>query len=150
MKTTSVKQLFHYISYLQYPIMLVALLHVGWMYYDLLVLETVDSMLVHVNNGLLFMGIAISFSTLQDTSKTQNKFSRRIWEHPKKGRIMLIILFAAAMLLIAIGAMGLVSTAGNALSELSLGVLVLGLGMMGLLRVAIEMYENHRLDKKIS
>ncbi|MFT4737504.1 MAG: hypothetical protein ACJAZM_003162 [Cyclobacteriaceae bacterium] len=36
------------------------------------------------------------------------------------------------------------------LQELSLGLLVIGIGLVGLLQVAIEMVENHRLDKNPS
>ena len=33
------------------------------------------------------------------------------------------------------------------LKDLSVGIIVLGLGMFGFLKAAIEMFENHRSDK---
>ena len=150
MKTLSVKSLFHYISYLQYPFMLVAVIFVGKMYYGIFSEGIEMSIFEDANGILLFMGIAISFSTLQDSTKTQNNFSKRIWENPKKGKIMLIVMFITAIVLMVSGVIGLFSTTNDVLADMSVGFIVLGIGMMGLLKVALEMYENHRLDKKIS
>ncbi|MBK1440568.1 hypothetical protein JHJ32_11270 [Parapedobacter sp. ISTM3] len=150
MKKPSIKDTFHYISYLQYPLMLLALFYIGKLYYDIFAFRDRVLLFQDINNILLFMGVAISFSALQDTNKTQNKLSRRIWESPKKGKIALGLLFFSAFTFMVFGGVGLFLTANEALAEVSIGLLVLGIGEMGLLKTAIEMFENHRLDKKIS
>ena len=100
------------------------------------------------NNLLMFMGLAISFSTLQDTTKTQNKISQRVWENPTYGKITIGILLFTTFLLLAIGITGLYAAKDSVLKNLSMGVIVLGLGMIGMAKAMLEMFENHRLDKK--
>jgi hypothetical protein len=106
-----------------------------------------DRVLENLNYTLIFMGIGISFSTLQDTTKTQNNFSKRIWESPKKGKMFIIGIAIMAMFFFAIGLAGLLIFHESKIQEISLGIIVLGIGIMGMLKSAIEMFENHRLDK---
>ena len=94
------------------------------------------------------MGIAISLSTLQDTKKMQNEMSRKIWENPKKGKTMLVALALLAFGCITIGIFGSSVSTNEALKELSFGVIVLGIGLIGMLNTAMDLFENHRLDKK--
>ena len=93
------------------------------------------------------MGIGISLSTLQDTSKTQNEASRKIWEDPKKGKIFLITLSIATLVLILIGLFSLFRLSSIIPEDISLGLIVLGIGLVGMLKAAGEMFENHRKDK---
>ena len=60
------KQFFQYLSYAQYPLMLVAL----YFAYEPLIsgVESLDTLFEAYNKSLLFMGLGISFSTLQDTT----------------------------------------------------------------------------------
>ncbi len=97
---------------------------------------------------MLFMGIGISFSTLQDTQKTQNDFSKRIWENPTKGKVFLTLMGLFTLLLLIGGLIGFFLSDSSVLNELSLGLIVMGIGFLGLLKAAAEMFENHRLDKK--
>ncbi len=100
-----------------------------------------------LNNALIFLGILVGFSTLQDTTKTQNKISRKIWESPIKGRIALWTISLLVLLFLITGLVGFFSSRENIHKEVSYGLLVLGIGMLGMLKGAIEMFENHRLDK---
>jgi protein-S-isoprenylcysteine O-methyltransferase Ste14 len=100
------------------------------------------------NTLLIFSGIGTSFSTLQDTSKTQNTLSKRVWENPKYGKIALTAIAAMALLFILTGMATLLGMSESDLKELSLGLIVFGIGMIGMLKAAIEMFENHRADKK--
>ncbi len=138
------KEILHYISYLQYPIMLLAVFYVLKPYFNgFAPQETFNDL----NNVLLFMGIAISFLSLQDTQKTQNKISKKIWTNPKKGRAY-ILLIAAMTLIILISGLSLYFIDSNhRITELSIGMIVLGISMIGLLKTAVEMFENHRTDK---
>ncbi|MFY0627161.1 MAG: hypothetical protein JXR07_12750 [Reichenbachiella sp.] len=96
---------------------------------------------------LVFVGISFSLSTLQDTTKTQNKLSRKIWEHPKKGKIALATIASTAVIFITIGLIGFLGSKENIHQEISFGLIVLGIGLIGLLKAAIEMFENHRKDR---
>ena len=51
-----------------------------------------EVMFDNLNSVLIFMGLGISFSSLQDTSKTQNELSKKIWQNPRKGKIAIIII----------------------------------------------------------
>ncbi len=138
------RNFFNYISYLQYPLM------VGGLVYSFMpFLYGFESVWEYYNNTLIFMGVGISFSTLQDTTKMQNELSRKVWENPKTGKLFLGIISATTLLMILVGFYGLYSAEDTVLKELSLGVLVLGIGLIGLLKSAIELFENHRLDKKV-
>lgn len=140
----NVKGIFHKISYLQYVFIPVTLY-----YYTLFVISLTknDINWIPLNKVLIFVGIAISLSSLQDTTTTQNKFSRKIWEHPKKGKYMLIYLSAMSFILITAGLIAYLFVHETILQDVSFGLMMLGIGILGLLKAAIEMYENHRLDK---
>ena len=147
-----IKLLFHYISYLQYPIMLIALFFAFQPYFvDVETnAERLDLIFKNINNTLIFMGLGISFSTLQDTEKTQNKMSKKIWENPKRGKIAIGIISLMTLFLIVIGLIGYFSVNDSKLKNLSIGIIILGIGFIGMLKAAIEMFENHRKDKKFT
>ncbi|QQS32091.1 MAG: hypothetical protein IPM50_10445 [Acidobacteriota bacterium] len=136
------RALFHKISYLQYPLFAVAVFYAFKPY-----IVGFDTVWANLNNVLVFGGLGISLSTLQDTTTTQNEFSRRIWQSPTKGKIALILIAAMAFLFVFIGFFGIYVSHSPILKELSLGTIVVGIGVIGLLKAAIEMFENHRIDK---
>lgn len=140
---------FHYISYLQYPLMLVSLFYAFKPYlYGIEALKENPSLLVEsANLTLVFIGLGISFSSLQDTTKTQNKFSKNIWESPKKGKVFIGIFCVMILFTLTYGLFGYLIAPEGVLKELSIGFIVLGLGMFGMLKAMVEMFENHRLDK---
>lgn len=138
------KQVFHLISYLQYPFMLAALgLYVPF------VLALFEQRLEWglLNHVLILMGVSLSFSTLQDTKQTQNKISKRIWQDPRKGKLVLTIMAVMALLFIVTGLLTLLVWQADQTESVAVGVTVLGIGMLGMLKAALEMFENHRLDK---
>lgn len=137
------KDLFHKISYLQYPLMLVGLYYAVRPY-----IVGFDTLFENLNTLLIFMGLGISFSTLQDTSKVQNEASRRIWEDPKKGKFFLTFMSIFTLFLISLGLLGYFAAPNEILQELSFGLIVLGIGFMGMVKSAVEMFENHRKDRQ--
>ena len=145
----NVKQFFHYVSYLQYPLAIIGLLMafkpyvVGFERYR----ENPGSLINDLNMVLILMGLAISFSTLQDTRKTQNKISLKIWQSPTKGKIFLAILSLLALGLIITGVTAYFAGGDSNFKDLAIGIIVMGIGLIGLLKTAIEMFEHHRLDK---
>ncbi len=143
------KTFFHYISYIQYPLMVIGLYFAFKPYFLEIeqLQENPDLIFKNLNSLLIFMGLGVSFSSLQDTSKTQNKFSEKIWKNPKKGKIMIAFISLMILCSLIFGLIGYFSTEVGVLKELSIGIIVLGLGMFGFLKAAIEMFENHRKDK---
>lgn len=109
----SARESFHKISYLQYPLMLVGLY---WMARPLI--NNLNNLWADYNMALIFYGLAISLSTLQDTTKSQNKLSLKIWQSPRYARIFL--------------------------NEISFGIISLGIGFVGVLKSGIEMAEHHQ------
>jgi len=100
-----------------------------------------------VNLGLVFTGMAISFSSLQDPTKTQNKLSRKVWEHPLKGKIFIVFICLIMLSCVIMGLVGYLYTAEGVIRQVSVGLITMGLGMLGLLKTGLEMFEHHRLDK---
>lgn len=109
--------------------------------------ENPDLILENLNSALIFVGLGASFSSLQDTTKTQNKFSRKIWENPIKGKITIILMCLTILFLLVLGLIGYFNAVNRILKDLSVGIIVLSLGMFGFLKAGIEMFENHRKDK---
>lgn len=136
------KNFFQVISYLQYPLLLIALFYVIHPYFNGFV-----SIWVDYNNALIFAGLGISFSTLQDTTKTQNNLSKKIWENPIKGRKMLVFMSVFCFLIIIFGMFSMYISESEILKELAFGLVIFGIGYIGLLKAAIEVFENHRKDK---
>ncbi len=145
-----VKKIFQIISYLQYPLFLIGLYYILKTYliwFDILNENSVH-MLVNLNKVLILFGLGISFSTLQDTSKTQNNYSKKIWTDPKKGRKMIFLSTLFTFLILVSGIFFYFFSTNDKLKELSFGIIVFGIGLVGLLKGMIEMFENHRIDKK--
>lgn len=146
------KTIFHYISYVQYPLMITGL-YFAFSPYLLGVehlKENPDILFKNLNLVLIFMGLGTSFSSLQDTTKTQNKFSKKIWQSPIKGKITILILGGTILFLLVLGLVGYFNSTTTILKEIAVGIIVLSLGMFGFLKAAIEMFENHRSDKNVA
>ena len=145
MKSDSIDstKIFHWISYLQYPMMAASIY-----YYYIFIKDINNGINIDaINQILTLFGIALSFSTLQDTTKTQNKLSLRIWQNPKLGSRVLLAMVVFAFILFGAGLAGMFKSTNDAHKQLSIGLIVFGIGWMGLIKAAKEMFENHRLDK---
>lgn len=136
------RDIFQAVSYLQYPLMLTAMYFIIQPYFN-----GFEDAPAYINKGLIFIGLGISFSTLQDTTKTQNKLSLKIYQNPTYARVFIIAMVILIMFFIVSGLIGLFSLEDNQLSEVALGMIVLGIGMIGMLKAIFEMAENHRTDK---
>ncbi|MFA0963835.1 hypothetical protein AB9P05_18665 [Roseivirga sp. BDSF3-8] len=132
------RNIFHVISYLQYPLMAAALYFAIQPY-----LTGFEDVLESINIMLIFMGVAISFSTLQDTTKTQNKLSLKVYQNPKAARVFLIYLLVIIVVFMGAGFVGLLGQEDSKLREISIGLIVLSIGMLGMLKAAVEMAEYH-------
>lgn len=137
---TNTKLYFNYLSYLQYPIMLVALFYC----YKPFVFNNMDLLWEDINIGLVFMGLGISLSTLQDTRKTQHKLSKKIFENVKYSRIFLTVLGLQILFFITLGMIGVFGSTNPVLTNLAFGFISIGIGMVGMLKSAIEIADNHQ------
>ena len=145
------RQVFQWLSYLQYPLLAVALVYMCRVMQAAWSIKATGLVPVfeEANHVLLYAGVAIGLSSLQDPRKTQNRLSLRIWQDPTKGRLMLWVLALEAFVPITIGLVGATLASDTVVSELALGLVAFGLGMIGLLKTAIEMREHHRSDRRV-
>ena len=137
-------QIFHKISYLQYPLIL------GSLWYYIPFIRTISSENTdwnQLNYSLILFGIAVSFTTLQDTKKTSLQFEKYIWKNPKRGKMAIIAIAVLIFSTLAFGTFGYFFEPNKIIKDVSLGFIVLGIGFIGMLKVAIEVFENHRTDK---
>lgn len=146
----SVRDVFQWASYLQYPALLVALAYMVSSVRAVATVATTGWSPVYdaANYVLLYAGIGIGLSSLQDPTRTQNAMSRRVWQDPRKGRWLLALLAFYAFGAMAGGLAGAYLADFTVVNQLSLGLVAFGLGMVGLLKTAIEMREHHRLDRQ--
>ncbi len=134
------KQTFQVISYLQYPLMVAGLVYC----FKPLLFSDLSKLFGDLNIGLAFFGLGISFSTLQDTTKTQNDFSKRIYKNPTYSKWFLTILFIQVLLFSILGLIGLFQSDISPLKEIALGLISIGIGMIGMLKAAGEMAHHHK------
>lgn len=137
----NIERTFQIISYLQYPFMLLALYYCSKSIYEVFALDSKDTFLSNLNTALMLMGIGVSFSALQDSTKTQNNFSKKIWQSKKKGAVMLLVMTGMVFFFFAAGGIGYFTATSSVLEEISMGLIVLCIGYMGVLSVAINMYK---------
>lgn len=104
-----------------------------------------DTFWTSLNSALVFVVLVISFSTLQNTTRTQNTFSKKNGR-TRKGMVALVVIGATTLFFLAVGMFGFFVFWDGIIKEVSFGMLMLGLGYIGLLKAAIEMHENHRIS----
>lgn len=133
-------KIFHYLSYVSLPFLLIAVFYT----YKPLVYG-LETMWEDYNIALTFMGIGLSFASLVDPTK-KNKFSKKIYGHPRVSKIFLIYVTCLFLIIFSFGLYSLFFSNNEKLNELAVGVIVLGIGVLSLLRLAIEMVKNHAAD----
>jgi hypothetical protein len=134
---SKIKQIFHLISYLQYPAMITGLFYALKPFFDG---GNVD--LENLNNGLVFVGLGISLSTLEDITKTQNNLFKLIRKNPRTGKTIIILMSVITFLILVLGIFGIFFSGNDMLNELYFGLILLGVGLIGFLKSAIEIIEN--------
>ena len=140
----NIKQIFHVISYLQYPLLLGAI----WFYIPFIIsLSNKNADWTKLNYVLILFGIAVSFATLQDAKKTSLKFEKKIWRNPTRGKIAIIFIAFLVFSLLTFGIFGYFLASNKIIEEVSFGIIVLGVGFIGFLKTGIEIFENHREDR---
>jgi hypothetical protein len=98
----------------------------------------------NMNNALMFAGLSLSFSTLQDTTKTQNEISKKVWKNPLYSKIFIICILISTFIFFGLGTFGYFISEEGVIKEVAFGTLMLGIGNISLLKAALEMAENHQ------
>lgn len=96
-----------------------------------------------MNNVLLLVGLSMSFSTLQDSTKATGKLSTKVWSSKTLGGLALTAIFLLAMGFVAGGLFFNFSEGNNITNEVSVGMIVLGIGFIGLLKTSTEIFEHY-------
>jgi len=102
-------------------------------------------MIQDYNNGLLFLGIALSFASLADIKK-RTKLGDYVFGKPKNARRWLIYVVLLVILLFGIAIFLHFIAPNEKIQELSTGVFVLAIGMVGLLRMNLEIIKSYQKD----
>lgn len=145
----NIKQIFHLLSYLQYPFWLIGLFLLfkpffrGFDY----VFSNPEFLFKTYNNVLIFFGLTLSFASMQDPTKTSLRYEKKIWQNPKKAKALFIVTTVTMIIFFLTGMLGFF-TKENGLKEFSYGSLILAIGLLGYLKLQMEIYENHKKIKK--
>ena len=145
----NIKQIFHLLSYLQYPFLLIGLFLLFKPFFrgfDYLFSNT-EFFFKTYNNVLILFGLTLSFAALQDSTKTSLRYEKKIWQNPKKAKVIFIFTIVTITLFFIAGMLGFFSKE-NTFKEFSSGSLILAIGLLGYLKLQIEIYENHKIIKK--
>ncbi len=102
-----------------------------------------ENILADFNHAMIWMGLGISFSTLQDTTKIQNKRSLKVWQNPKYAKVFIYTFALFTLFLLVFGILGIFLSISEVLKEIAFGLMVLAIGMLGMLKAAKEMAEHH-------
>ncbi len=157
----SYRKIFHLISYLQYLFYVAGLIYLTISVLDILGIvndlpdgleprDLLEAGYPSWNLALFMFGLGVSFSTLQDLTKTQNSLSRKVWQDPNRGRQFLFVMMATAILFVIAGLLGLLAYPETIFGGLSYGFLAFGIAYICVVRSAMEMFENHRSDRASS
>ena len=141
----NIKKLFHRLSYLQYPLVLIAfILLIKPLFKGFDYLSSNPEYLFNTySNALIFFGVTLSFSALQDPTRTSLRLEKKIWQNPKKAKLHLSITLITTFIFFASGLLGFIMS-GSSQREFAYGSIVLAIGLLGYLKFQIEVFEIHK------
>lgn len=132
MNTKKFLDFIHRLHYLQYPFLILGL---GYSF-KRHVIGTADKW-GDLNLCLLFMGIALSFTGLADVSKAKG-ISKRVMSNPKSGKLYVLYLLVCFAVLFGLGIYSFFQNEISVLKDLSVGMLVLSIGIISLIKMSLE------------
>ena len=141
----NIKKLFHRLSYLQYPLVLIAfILLIKPLFKGFDYLSSNPEYLFNTySNALIFFGVTLSFSALQDPTRTSLRLEKKIWQNPKKAKLHLSITLITTFIFFASGLWGFIIS-GSYQREFAFASIILAIGLLGYLKFQIEVFEAHR------
>lgn len=138
-----IKDFFHLLSYLQFPFLAVGLFLIvkplikGFDFIS----SNPEYLFRNYNFAFIFLGLALGFASLQDSTKTTLKYEKKIWRDQKKAKRIIIITIATMLLFLFAGVFGFLMQ-DSVIREFAYGSIVLAVGLLGYLKLQMEMYEN--------
>lgn len=136
-------RIFHYASFLQYPFLMAALFY---SYKPLIIgMENFDKgeIISNYNLVLLFFGIAFSFTSLADITK-RSKLGDKVFGKPKNAKRWIIYICTLILIIFALGIYTMFFAHNEMLKDLSIGLFVFGIGIIGLLRMNLEIIKTYQ------
>ena len=132
-------------SYIQYPLLLIGLFLIAKPFFKGFEFLSSNSeyLFQSYNNALIFLGLALSFASLQDASKTSLKYEKKIWRNPKKAKIIFIITLFTLFVFFIGGMLGFI-VKESVIKEFSYGSIILAIGLLGYLKLQTEIFEQHQ------
>ena len=135
------KKVFNLISYLRFPFFL-------WGIYFLIrffiVLKSGHNGWEQINNFLILTGIGLAFASLKDPARKTNLISKRIWKNQSVGILMIVFISLFICALILLGLSTLFFSNSYRSESVAVGMIVLGIGMIGYLKYAVERINSQK------
>lgn len=136
-------RIFHYISFLQYPL-IIAALYYG--YKPIIIgMENFNKaeLIANYNLVLLFMGIALSFASLADITK-RTKIMNKVFGKQKNAKLWIIYMSILVLFIFGMATFMMFLATDESLKDLSIGIFILGIGVIGLLRMNLEIIKTYQ------
>lgn len=101
------------------------------------------------NLVFLFFGTALSFTSLADITK-RTKLMNKVFGKPKNAKRWIIYLCILVLFIFAFASYTMYLTKNEKLKDLSIGIFVFGIGVIGLLRMNLEIIKTYQPEWKKS
>jgi len=98
-----------------------------------------------INIGLIFMGIALSFSSLANKRK-KSKIGEKVFGSERNTKIWLIYLIVLFFALLGLGLYSMLKANNEALQNMATGLIVLGIGVIGLLKSSMDIAHYYQVE----
>lgn len=144
-KNSLAKKIFHALSHLQYLFLLIAFyllfkpIFKGFDYLS----ANPEHLFSTYSNALVFFGVALSFSALQDPMRTTNGLEKIVWQNPKYEKVLISVTLFTTFLFFVSGLLGFVMSSSSQ-REFASGSIILAIGLLGYLKFQIEVFEMHK------
>lgn len=123
---------FHYLSYLQYVFLVWALF-----YWIMIFIGSKSYQNIYINYSLILFGISISFTSFYNL-KNKKGFSDKLFLKPKLFKVYIVYVLVLSFSLLFWGIYLYFFAASGKSSDISIGLIVLGIGVLNLLKMSIE------------
>ena len=114
--------------------------------YEPILMEKSDT-LTGLNTGLILIGLGISLDSLKDYGKL-NWLDKKVLHKPKIAKYYFIFIALCILGMIIIGLNAYFSTEDSKLKELSIGIIVFGIGTVGFLKSGIQATKDYMETEK--
>ena len=105
----------------------------------------IDAIVSSYNSGFLYLGVALSFTSLTDIRK-RTKIGNWVFGKPKNAKRWIVYLCVLVVVIFAMGVFVQFFAENQNLKGLATGIFVLGIGVVGLLRMNLEIIKSYQLE----